>query len=118
MTTEQRAKLTEAVRLLREIIGESTQLPLITESQETANMSGLRQTTIALSRELYGKYLTAWIDHRDPMVMATMARHGIMNISAYFQTLENRSIIEVRRDGAGKSSRYNSFRFILKIPSA
>ena len=118
MTIEQRAKLTEAVRLLREIIGEATQLPLIPAANEIADMSGLRSNTVALSRDLYEKHLTEWIDPKDPRVMATMAKHGVMNVSGYFQSMEARSIIEVRRDGQGHGARYQSFRFILKIPQA
>lgn len=118
MTIEQRAKLTEAFRLLREIIRETTQLPLIPAANEIADISGLRSNTVALSRDLYAKHLTEWIDPKDPAVMATMARHGVMNVSGYFQSMEARSIIEVRRDGQGHGARYQSFRFILKIPQA
>ena len=118
MQIEQRAKLAEAIRILREIMGEATQLPLITAANEVADMSGLRANTVALSRDLYAKHLTEWIDPKDPTVMATMARHGVMNVSGYFQSMEARSIIEVRRDGQGHGARYQSFRFILKIPQA
>lgn len=118
MTIEQRAKLTEAVRLLREIIGEATQLPLIPAANEIADISGLRSNTVALSRDLYAKHLTEWIDPKDATVMATMARHGVMNVTGYFQIMEARKIIEVRREGSGHGARYQCFRFILKIPQA
>ena len=89
-----------------------------TAANDIADMSGLRANTVALSRDLYSKHLTEWIDHKDPAVMATMARHGVMNVSGYFQSMEARSIIEVRRDGQGHGARFQSFRFILKIPQA
>lgn len=117
MNITDRAKLIEAVRLLREIIGEATQLPLIPAANEIADISGLRAPTVALSRDLFQRYLHEWIDPRDANVMATMARNGVMNLSGYFQIMEARGIVEVRRDGAGKGVRYNAFRFILKIPA-
>ena len=118
MQLEQRAKLAEAIRILREIMGEATQLPLITQADEMADISNLRKNTVSLSRELYARHLTEWIDPKDLVCMSTMARHGVMNVPAYFQTMEARKIIEVRRDGIGHRARYNSFRFILKIPQA
>jgi len=118
MTIEQRAKLTEAVRLLREIIGEATQLPLIPAANEIADMDRLHHKTVTLSRELYQKYLQEWIDPKDPNVMSTMARHGQMNLSNFLFNLENRKIIEVRRTKPGPGTRILSFRYILKVPHA
>jgi phage portal protein BeeE len=116
MNITDRAKLIEAVRLLREIIGEATQLPLIQDT-ETANMSNFRKNTIAFSREVYNRHLHEWINHMDPWFLQCMARHRMMNISQYFMSMESRGIIEVRREGSGHSSRYLGFRFILKIPA-
>lgn len=116
MQIEQRAKLAEAIRILREIMGEATQLPLIPPENEIANMDRLHHKTVTLSRELYQKYLQDWIDPKDPNVMASMARHGQMNLSNFLFNLENRKIVEVRRTKPGHGTRILSFRYILKVP--
>lgn len=116
MTHEQITKLQEAIRLIREAIGESTQMTLIKDVAPTADMRGLRAGTLSLLKEAFVRYEYGWIDPKSIDFKSMMGRNGILDLSQFFKVLEQRGAIEVRRFDTGMRARYHKFRFIQKIP--
>jgi hypothetical protein len=118
MTQNQRNKLAEAVRLLREILNEngSEQLPLIS-APDVADLTKLRQSTIEFARALYRTFGMKSINPNDKQVIKLQAETGMMRMDNFYLSMKTRELIEtkLRLTPSGRGV-VESFRFIKTIP--
>jgi hypothetical protein len=118
MTQNQRNKLAEAVRLLREILNEngSEQLPLIS-APDVADLTKLRQSTIEFARALYRTFGMKSINPNDKQVIKLQAETGMMRMDNFYLSMKARELIEtkLRHTPSGRGV-VESFRFIKTIP--
>jgi hypothetical protein len=117
MNQNQRNKLAEAMRLIREVMAENggEQLPLI-QPPAMADLSGFRRSTIDLLKEVHRAFGTRSVDIKSKAFREIQFKAGLMRINKFCDSLEDRGIIET--DGrTTKDRRYiTSFRIIKTIP--
>ena len=117
MTHNQRNKLAEAMRLIREVMAENggEQLPLI-PAPDVASMTYLTKATRSFIRALYRNYGMAPIDPHDKKFLQFQADFGMMNIHEFYKTMEKRGVIERTFVGEGSRKITKHFRFLKTIP--
>ena len=118
MTQNQRNKLAEAMRLIREVMNENggEQLPLIS-APEVADMTKLRQSTVDFARSLYRTFGMKSINPTDKQVIKLQAETGMMRMDNFYLSMKARELIEtkLRLTPSGRGV-VESFRFIKTIP--
>jgi len=118
MNQNQRNKLAEAMRLIREVMSEngSEQLPLIS-APEVADLSNLRKPTVDFARALYRTFGMKSINCKDQQVIKMQAETGMMRMDGFLYTMNQRQFIDTTyHDTLSGRKIAKSFRFVKTIP--
>ena len=117
MTHNQRNKLAEAMRLIREVMAEngSEQLPLI-QPPAVADLTGISSAMKDFTKAIYRTFGMNSVKPSDQRVRGLQAETGMMRIDNFVTTMTSRNIIEVTHEKYGNKSRLASFRFLKTIP--
>lgn len=117
MTQNQRNKLAEAVRLLREVMAEngSEQLPLI-QPPAVADLTGISSAMKDFTKAIYRTFGMNSVKPSDQRVRGIQAETGMMRIDNFITTMTGRDIIDVTYEQHGQRQRVASFQFVKTIP--
>ncbi len=117
MNQNQRNKLAEAMRLIREVMAEngSEQLPLI-QPPAIADLTGISSAMKDFTKAIYRTFGMNSVKPSDQRVRGLQAETGMMRIDNFVTTMTSRNIIEVTHEKYGNKSRLASFRFVKTIP--
>ncbi len=117
MNQNQRNKLAEAMRLIREVMSEngSEQLPLI-QPPAVADLTGISSAMKDFTKAIYRTFGMNSVKPSDQRVRGLQAETGMMRIDNFVTTMTTRNIIEVTHEKYGNKSRLASFRFVKTIP--
>jgi hypothetical protein len=116
MNQNQRNKLAEAMRLIREVMSEngSEQLPLI-QPPAVADLTGISSAMKDFTKAIYRTFGMNSVKPSDQRVRGLQAETGMMRIDNFVTTMTTRNIIEVTHEKYGHKSRVASFRFLKTI---
>ena len=117
MTHNQRNKLAEAMRLIREVMAEngSEQLPLI-QPPAVADLTGISSVMKDFTKAIYRTFGMNSVKPSDQRVRGIQAETGMMRIDNFVATMTSRNIIEVTHEKYGHKTRVGSFRFVKTMP--
>ena len=117
MTQNQRNKLAEAMRLIREAMNENggEQLPLI-QPPAVADLTGISSTMKEFTKAIYRTFGMNSVKPSDQRVRSMQAETGMMRIDNFITTMTSREIIDVSYEQHGQRQRVASFRFLKTIP--
>jgi hypothetical protein len=117
MNQNQRNKLAEAMRLIREVMAEngSEQLPLI-QPPAVADLTGISSVMKDFTKSIYRTFGMNSVKPSDQRVRGIQAETGMMRIDNFVATMTSRNIIEVTHEKYGHKTRVGSFRFVKTIP--
>jgi hypothetical protein len=117
MNQNQRNKLAEAMRLIREVMSEngSEQLPLI-QPPAVADLTGISSVMKDFTKAIYRTFGMNSVKPSDQRVRGIQAETGMMRIDNFVATMTSRNIIEVTHEKYGHKTRVGSFRFVKTIP--
>jgi hypothetical protein len=117
MNQNQRNKLAEAMRLIREVMSEngSEQLPLI-QPPAVADLTGISSAMKEFTKAIYRTFGMNSIRPSSPQIRSVQAETGMMRIDNFVTTMTSRNIIDVSFEKYGNKSRVASFRLVKTIP--
>jgi hypothetical protein len=119
MNQNQRNKIAEAMRLIREAMSEngSEQLPLI-QPPAVADLKGFSTPVKELAGALYRTFGMNSINPKDSRVPKMQADTGMMRIDNFLTTMKSRDIVEITYHvfPGTQRKRVASFRFVKTIP--
>ena len=119
MTPTNKAKLSEILRLIKEILNDGGEQLSLDMSPGMANMHKFTRPTRSFARALYIEYGTGFISPGSTRFLQLQADTKMMDHNNFFTEMLKRDIIEVVKkphNGAGRT-RVLQFRFIKEIPA-
>lgn len=119
MTPTNKAKLSEIMRLIKEILNDTGEQLALDMSPGVADMHKFTRPTRSFARALYIEYGTGFISPGSTRFLQLQADTKMMDAGNFFKIMMKREIIEIVKkpqNSAGRS-RVLQFRFVKEIPA-
>ena len=118
MTPTNKAKLSEILRLIKEILNDNGEQLTLDMSPGVANMRNFIRPTKDFARALYIEFGTGFINPGSTRFMQLQVDTKMMNHNRFFDQMMKREIIEIvtKPHNGGGRKKVIQFRFIKEIP--
>lgn len=119
MTPTNKAKLSEILRLIKEILNDNGEQLTLDMSPGVADMHKFTRPTKSFARALYIEFGTSFISPGSTRFLQLQADTKMMDQGNFFKEMLKRDIIEVvkKPQNAAGRSKVIQFRFIKDIPA-
>lgn len=120
MTTQQIHLIRQAMGALKAALGAAPELPFEDLAKEPPSPSSsdlwkMKGTYRDLAAKLYATHGTRPIDYNDKDMRRMAFDAGIVRIERFIESLEDRNIVRVNRQGPDYRQRYISFQFVKSM---
>jgi hypothetical protein len=117
MTPTNKAKLSEILRLIKEILNDNGEQLQLDMSPGVADMHKFTRPTKSFARALYIEFGTSFITPGTTRFLKLQGETNMMRADGFFSAMLGRGIIEVVKKPMGtQRSKVIQFRFIKEIP--